>query len=189
MERFSCFIVELSKRRLYFVTVANFTVVMKALTPLDLCWTGSCRWRVSKKLWRRYTATFTWSVSAAHFFGQELRLLGEWAPSISLTQDTTLPLKQGSLALSSEISSLTTLGNRQTDTVRFNWPGEGHGVSWATRTRLSLETLHFPASLTHTETCSRLLHVARKHVKLNERCRGLWFMNVVCAVTLNTIMR
>lgn len=29
--------------------------------------------------------------------------------SVTLTQDTTLPLKQGSLALSSEISSLTTL--------------------------------------------------------------------------------
>lgn len=37
-------------------------------------------------------------------------------PSISLTQDTTLPLKQGSLALSSEISSLTTLGEKQADT-------------------------------------------------------------------------
>lgn len=35
-------------------------------------------------------------------------------PSVSLTQDTTLPLKQGSLALSSEISSLTTLGRGQT---------------------------------------------------------------------------
>lgn len=46
-----------------------------------------------------------------------LELQGE--PSVSLTQDTTLPLKQGSLALSSEISSLTTLGNRQTDTVRL----------------------------------------------------------------------
>lgn len=40
---------------------------------------------------------------------------GALHPSISLTQETTLPLKQGSLALSSEISSLTTLGRGQTD--------------------------------------------------------------------------
>jgi len=38
-------------------------------------------------------------------------------PFVFLTQDTTLPLKQGSLELSSEISSLTTLQER-TQTVR-----------------------------------------------------------------------
>lgn len=48
--------------------------------------------------------------------------------SLSLTQDTTLPLKQGSLALSSEISSLTTLWE-QADRCS---QGEGHGVSSTT---------------------------------------------------------
>lgn len=75
-----------------------------------------------------------------------IELRGE--PSVSLTQDTTLPLKQGSLALSSEISSLTTLGNRQTDTVRLTGREKGTRVSWTTKhcatwTRIpSLPSLH-----------------------------------------------
>lgn len=51
-------------------------------------------------------------MSAAHIFGAEGAQPGEKGGTGPLTQDTTLPLKQGSLALSSEISSLTTLGKQ-----------------------------------------------------------------------------
>lgn len=69
-------------------------------------------------------------------------------PSISLTQDTTLPLKHGSLALSSEISSLTTLGSRQTDTVRLT-------NQWSDTELAQQHSMGRPAMLPHAEWHSR----------------------------------
>lgn len=49
--------------------------------------------------------------------------------SATLTQETTLPLKQGSLALSSEISSLTTLERGRQKAVRLSSGWESSHVA------------------------------------------------------------
>lgn len=75
-------------------------------------------------------------------------------PSADTSQDTTRPLKQGSLALSSEISSFTTLQERGWGgAVRVSFLEEGREMH--TSSQLQLSGLHPKLGIKlPTQTCS-----------------------------------
>lgn len=78
----------------------------------------------------------------------------ECRTSVSLTQDTTLPLKQGSLALSSDISSLTTLWRTHT-CAHTHTQTHIHTEQLETLWELWAHALIYLQKLKHTESMSR----------------------------------
>lgn len=173
---------------------------MESLTPIQYCRTVRSRWRALKKLCGGVALLHLYDprVLRISLARAEAAQPGEkgstGAPSIALTQDTTLPLKQGSLALSSEISSLTTLGSKQTDAVRLTEREKSqlNSTAWRRVPLTFSEFTHFAWLLTSSAPSLTRASSMRSG---SDDTLGVslyqWFMDImaVCPVTLSKTLR